>query len=102
MRKRLFNEEIRMHPFVLAELALGSLVERRKTLSELERLTQVQVAHLDEVRSMIEAHSLYSRGIGLTDAHLLASCLMSPGTQLWTRDTRLENVARALGVHANP
>ena len=30
---------------------------------------------------MTEAHS---KGIGLTDAHLIASCLMTPETQLWT------------------
>jgi len=50
---------------------------------------------------MIEVHSLYSRGIGLTDAHLLASCLITPGTQLWTRDTGLRKVAQALGVNAD-
>ena len=90
-----------MHPFVVAELALGSLKDRRKTLAELERLSQVQVAHLDEVRSMIEAHSLYSRGIGLIDAHLMASCFITPDTWLWTRDVRLESVARALGIQAD-
>jgi predicted nucleic acid-binding protein len=50
---------------------------------------------------MIEVHSLYSKGIGLTDAHLIASCLITPGTQLWTRDIRLGSVARALGIHAD-
>ena len=30
------------------------------------------------------AASLYSKGIGLTDAHLVASCLITPGTFLWT------------------
>jgi hypothetical protein len=47
---------------------------------------------------MIETQSLYSKGIGLTDAHLIASCLMTPGTQLWTRDAALKNVAGALGI----
>ena len=101
MRMHLRNEQIATHPFVLVELALGSLHDRRKTLAELDRLPQVQVAHLNEVRSMIEVHSLYSKGIGLTDAHLIASCLMTPGVQLWTRDLRLGSVARTLGVIAN-
>ena len=101
MRMHLRNEQIATHPFVLVELALGSLHDRRKTLAELDRLPQVQVAHLNEVRSMIEVHSLYSKGIGLTDAHLIASCLITPGTQLWTRDIRLGSVARALGIHAD-
>lgn len=101
MAKHLINRQIVTHPFVIAELALGSLVDRRKTLARLERLTQVEVAHLDEVRGMIEAHSLYSKGIGLTDTHLIASCLLTSGTQLWTRDIRLGSVAAALGINAD-
>ena len=89
-----------MHPFVVAEIALGSLRNRRRTLEPLEGLRQVRVAEISEVRKMIEAHALYSRGIGLIDAHLLASCLLTPGTRLWTRDARLRNVARLLGVAA--
>jgi len=51
---------------------------------------------------MIEAHALYSKGIGLIDAHLIASCLLTTGTQLWTRDSALEKVAKSLGVLYNP
>jgi hypothetical protein len=83
------------------EFALGSPHDRQKTLAELEDLTQVRVAHLSEVRSMIELHSLYSRGIGLIDAHLLASCLITQAAQLWTRDNKLRSLARHLGVFAN-
>jgi len=36
----------------------------------------------------------------LIDAHFLASCLITPGTQLWTRDTALKGVAKAVGVDA--
>jgi hypothetical protein len=101
MAKQLVDGQIAMHPFVVAELALGSLRRRQKTLEDLDGLPQVEVAYLDEVRSMIEARALYSKGIGLVDAHLIASCLMTPGTFLWTRDVRLEGIAKALGVSAN-
>jgi hypothetical protein len=101
MRMYLRNEQVLMHPFVVAELALGSLHNRRKTLAELDRLPQMQVAQLDEVRRMIEFHSLYSKGIGLTDVHLIASCLITPGTQLWTRDARLAAIAQTLRLHAH-
>jgi hypothetical protein len=94
--------QIAMHPFIVAELALGSLHSRRKRLQEMDALREVHVAQLPEVRHMIEAHSLYSEGIGLTDAHLVASCLLTPGTQLWTRDLCLAKVARRLGVLAEP
>ena len=101
MQKLLLNGQVVMHPFIVAEIALGSLHNRRQRLAELDALRPVRVALLAEARHMIEAHALYSRGIGLTDAHLLASCLQTPGTQLWTRDSRLENVAKDLGVAAD-
>ncbi|MGC1461189.1 MAG: type II toxin-antitoxin system VapC family toxin [Terracidiphilus sp.] len=101
MERCLNTGQIAMHPFVVAEIALGSLQNRRKRLEDMESLLSVEVAQLSEVRHMLEAHSLYSKGIGLTDAHMIASCLLTPGTQLWTRDAAMEKVARALGIHVN-
>ena len=90
MEERLSRGQIAMHPFIVAEIALGPLHNRQKRLDELESLLEVRVAQLNEVRHMIEAHTLCSKGIGLTDAHLIASCPMTPGTQLWTRDGNME------------
>lgn len=88
-----------MHPFIVAELALGSLQSRAGFLAEVDRLLQVNVAQTSEVRGMIEAQALYGKGIGFVDAHLLASCLLTPGTELWTRDNSLQIAARLAGVH---
>ena len=55
---------------------------------------------IGDIRQTIEARGLYSKGIGLTDAHLVASCLIAAGTRLWTRDTALRSVAQALGIDA--
>ena len=101
MAKRLNSGQIAMHPFIVAEIALGSLKDRQKRLEDMEALLEVRVAQLSEVRHMIEAHTLYSKGIGLTDAHLIASCLLTPGTQLWTRDADMERVAGTLGILVN-
>ena len=90
-----------MHPFIVAELALGSLKQRTVQLKALDDLPAVPVARLDEVRRMIEARSLYSRGIGLIDAHLIASCLIHPPTRLWTNDKRLAEIAETLGIDAD-
>ena len=98
MEKYLNRGQIVMHPFIVAELSLGSLRNRQSTLGAVESLLEVKVAALSEVRHMIEAHTLYSKGIGLTDAHLIASCLITPGTQLWTRDVAMKKVAEALGI----
>ncbi len=102
MVKQLNTGQVVTHPFIVAEIALGSLHDRKKKLGDMEALLEVKVAQLSEVRQMIEAHGLYSKGIGLTDAYLIASCLLTPGTQLWTRDGALEKVARAVGVGVNP
>ena len=101
MRKHLNEGDIVIHPFIIAELALGSLQERTKTLALLDLLPQVRVAQLSEVRLTIEARRLYSLGIGLTDAHLIASVFINPSTLLWTRDKPLRKVAAALGIHAS-
>ncbi len=99
---KLLNQgQIVIHPFVIAELALGSLRERTQTLALLDQLPQVRVAQLSELRMMIEARRLYSLGIGLTDAHLIASVFINSPTLLWTRDKQLRKVAEALGIHAS-
>lgn len=89
-----------MHPFITAELALGSLHQRSRTLALLDLLPQVSVAQFSELRLMIEARRLCNLGIGLTDAHLIASVLINPPTLLWTGDKQLRKVAEGLGIHA--
>jgi predicted nucleic acid-binding protein len=101
MRQHLDQGQIVIHPFIIAELALGSLQDRVKTLALLDLLPQVRVAQLSEVRQMIEARRLYSLGIGLTDAHLIASVFINSSTLLWTRDRRLRKAAEAFGIHAD-
>jgi predicted nucleic acid-binding protein len=101
MRRHLEVGEIVIHPFIIAELALGSLRERVKTLALLDHLPHVQAANIHEVRLAIEARQLYNLGIGLIDAHLVASVLVDPGTLLWTRDKRLRKAADWLGIHAD-
>jgi predicted nucleic acid-binding protein len=101
LRNRLSQGHIVIHPLIIAELALGSLQKRTKTLALLDLLPQVRVAQMSEVRLMIEARHLYSLGIGLTDAHLIASVFINSSTLLWTRDKRLSKAAEGLGVHAS-
>jgi predicted nucleic acid-binding protein len=100
MRKHLNEGQIVTHPAIIAELALGSLQERTKTLALLDLLPQVRVAQAGEVRRMIEVRGLFSLGIGLTDAELMASVFINPSTLLWTRDRRLRAAAEGLGIHS--
>jgi len=99
--QQLNRGQIAIHPCIIAELALGSLKERSRTLALLDLLPRVRVAQLNEIRTLIEARHLYGLGIGLTDAHLIASVLINLPTLLWTRDKRLRKVAESLGIHAS-
>jgi predicted nucleic acid-binding protein len=101
MRRLLDQGQIVIHPFIIAELALGSLKDRTTTLALLDNLPQARIARLSELRLMIEARRLYNLGIGLTDAHLIASILIDSPTLLWTRDKRLRHAAENLGIHAS-
>lgn len=101
LAKQLILGQIAVHPFIIAELALGSLPQRGKTLVSLDLLPCVGVARIDEVRQMIESRRLFNLGIGLTDAHLLAAVFITPSTLLWTRDKRLRSVAESLDIHVN-
>jgi predicted nucleic acid-binding protein len=54
-----------------------------------------------EVLHLVDAHRLHGRGIGWIDAHLLASAMLT-GLPLWTRDGKLNQAAKALGIAEKP
>ena len=89
--------EVHTHPFVIGELACGSLPRRATVLSWLTRLPTARIATDGEVHLLLERERLWSLGIGWIDLHLLASAMFT-GVELWTRDTRLGAVAARLGV----
>ncbi len=91
-------KQIYMHPFVVGELALGSIKNRKEVIGTLLDIPHALHATDSEVIGLIEQSSLYGRGIGFADAHLLASALLTVETRLWTRDKRLAKVATELGV----
>jgi predicted nucleic acid-binding protein len=86
-----------MHPFVMGEIACGSLKDRQSLLELLHDLPRAVIATDDEAMQFIERHRLFGRGIGYIDVHLLASVALTGGAQLWTRDQRLRQVAAAMG-----
>lgn len=87
-----------MHPFVVGEIACGTLADRPLILELLQALATVVVADNDEALGFIERHGLYGKGIGFIDVHLLASVALTAGASLWTRDKRLHSVAEELGL----
>jgi predicted nucleic acid-binding protein len=91
-------EEIVMHPFVLGELSMGSMPKYDATIASLREMPSIQVAHPDEVLVLVRNNMLMGTGIGYVDAHLLASCLIVPGSRVWTRDKRHRRAAKHVGV----
>ena len=90
--------QVLCHPYVIGELALGSLQNRNAVLNALQNIQQLPVATDNEVLHLIETNALYGIGIGYIDAHLLAATRLSPGTKLWTRDKRLFDASARLGL----
>ncbi len=95
------ERNILSHPFVIGELALGSLKQRDLILEALRGLPKALVARDEEVHRFIEQHKLFGIGIGYVDAHLLAGTLLTAGARFWTRDKRLRDAASRLNIEAN-
>jgi predicted nucleic acid-binding protein len=85
------------HPFVIGELAVGTLPNRAIWLRDLGRLPSAMIARHHEVLSIIENSNLFGRGLGYVDVHLLASTRLSKSL-IWTRDRRLSAAAAELGI----
>lgn len=91
------RELVLCHPFVIGELACGTLRRRDEVLSLLSALPQAPLASHDEALLLLERRGLAGRGIGWIDLHLLASAMLG-NARLWTLDRRLGAVAKAIGV----
>jgi predicted nucleic acid-binding protein len=89
------------HPFVIGELACGTLPSRASTLRLLNALPKLPPARHEEVMTLVEAQRLWGSGLGWIDAHLLAASMVS-GVPLWTLDRALRQAAERLGVYQEP
>jgi hypothetical protein len=85
------------HPFVIGELACGSIGRRSEVLRLIEALPAAHVATHDEAMTFIERHRLHGTGLGWVDVHLLASARLTRQS-LWSADRRLRNAALQLGL----
>ena len=92
------DQRVVLHELVIGEIACGSLKHRAKTLTYLKALPQLPNVPIDDVMVLIESRKLFSKGIGLIDAQLLASVLITPDVFLWTADNRLNAIATDLSV----
>lgn len=95
----LLDEAVLCHPFVVGELACGALRRRAEILELLRNLPQAPLVDHEEVLAFVEIHALMKSGLGWVDVHLLASATLA-GQRFLTRDHRLAQAARRLGVAA--
>ena len=95
------RDQVCVHQSVITELALGNLKDRSVFLKALERLMIVRNVDDHGVRHLVEERRLWGRGLSAVDVGLLASVVVTPGVSLWTRDKRLRQAARDVGVLAN-
>lgn len=96
--ERLHDDAVGCHPYVIEELALGSVRSRSRVLALLTNLRTFPLVTHAELLELVERRRLWGRGISAVDAHLLGSVAVVPGAQLWTRDRRLLMAAREVGV----
>lgn len=99
LQRLLQSDRVIAHPVVLLELACGTPpAPRARTLGNLRKLRPCTVATTEEILELVERERLFESGCGAVDVALLASVLLSPGTQLWTADRSLARLADSLGV----
>ena len=85
------------HPFVIGELACGSLAQRAEVLRLIAALPFAAIATHDEVLTFVERQRLQGTGLGWIDVHLLASARLTRQS-LWSTDRRLRAAALRLGL----
>ena len=96
LRRVLDGGEVLCHPFIIGELACGTMKNRSEVLQLLQALPHAIVAEHHEVLTFLNEKKLYKHGLGWIDLHLLTSASLS-GVQLWTADRALKRAADQLG-----
>lgn len=96
LEELLGERRILIHSVVVGELACGNLRHRHQFLGNLKILPAAKEATILEVLELIERKSLWGKGLGFSDAQILASTLLSE-SKLLTLDRRLFSAAARLG-----
>lgn len=85
------------HPFIVEELACGSLAKREEFIELLDSIPKATVADHSEVLDLITDKRLYSTGLGSVDVHIIASALLDDAL-IWSKDKVLSREAERLGI----
>lgn len=102
LQRLLESGQVLGHAWVIGELALGHLPQRREVLGLLGALPAAPLVTPEEILAFIEGHQLMGRGLGYVDLQLLAATRLVAGAGLWTRDKRLATCAVELDLAVDP
>jgi predicted nucleic acid-binding protein len=95
------NRQAAAHELVHGEVLIGDTGVREEFLADYEQLPFVRTVPHGEVVGLVLVRRLNGRGVGWTDAHLLASALAAH-MRLWTADSRLAAIADECGIGYRP
>jgi len=93
----LARDEVLGHELIYGELLIGDRGGRDQMLTAYGQMVQLQRLAHAEVVMFVRTRKLHGRGIGWTDAHLLASATVER-CRLWTADSRVAAIAQELGL----
>lgn len=89
---------VMMHAMIIAELALGPITDRDRTVRRLTGLPHLPTASDADFLAYCADRPVVGRGIGVIDVHLLIAAEQHGDIALWTRDHRLADTAVEIGV----
>ncbi len=91
------EEDVACHPYIIGELACGTMKNRVEILDLLRSLPMVKTTTQEEILFFIDENKLMGQGLGYIDVHLLSSAVLSD-IPIWTLDKYLAKAASRLGV----
>ena len=97
LKRLLFAGEVFCHPYIIGELACGSIKNRQEIISLLQELPQSPAVYFEEYLYFIEQNQLHGKGVSFIDIHLLASAKLAE-IPLWTGDKRLQSASAKLNL----
>ena len=98
LERLLMDGEVICHPFIIGELACGTIGNRNEILSLLNSLPPAPVIEFDELMFFIDENQMMGIRIGFVGVNLLASAKLS-GTVIWTADKKLNSAAIKLSLN---
>ena len=100
LKELLITGQVCVHPFVVGELSCGNMSNRKEILILLRALPGIDTVLDEEVLVLIEDNTLYGKGLGFIDIHLLASAIIHHVT-IWTGDKHLHKTSKEFGINGS-